>query len=180
MSGEVGALVPGRECGACAMCCKVYPIDWLDKPKPAGKWCHHCVPGTGCRIWQDIPKQCGDYYCHWRRNAQLGDAWRPDRAGFLINQNAPHMPYEVIVDTGKPDAWRKEPYYTQLKRAALVAIGEKKAVLLIIGMRQWVMLPDEEVPIPPDKIDGDLRIYQEPAHTGGKWRVEFLGKPQPA
>lgn len=172
------ALVPDRVCGTCTMCCKLYNVDWLEVPKPAGKWCHHCIPGHGCKIWENVPKKCADFYCHWRLNAQLGDAWRPDRAGFLINQNAPHMPYEVILDPTKPDAWRREPFFTQIKRAAVAAIAERKAVLIIVGARQWVLLPDREEPIPEDKINGDLRIYQEPHHAGARWCVEFLGKSE--
>ena len=39
-------VVPGRECGSCSLCCKVYNVPEIEKP--AGKWCRHCTPGKGC------------------------------------------------------------------------------------------------------------------------------------
>ena len=42
--------VEGKACGSCTMCCKLFEINWLDRPKPAGKWCPHCRPGQGCAI----------------------------------------------------------------------------------------------------------------------------------
>jgi hypothetical protein len=48
-------LVPGRECGSCSMCCKVYNIAEISKP--AGKWCSHCKPGKGCVIHDAPPRQ---------------------------------------------------------------------------------------------------------------------------
>src|SRR5258708_27094970 len=39
-------VIPGRECGSCTLCCKVYNIPEIGKA--AGKWCKHCTPGKGC------------------------------------------------------------------------------------------------------------------------------------
>ena len=47
---------PGRECGGCAMCCKVYTFPEITKP--AGVWCKYCKPGKGCTIHDNLPDQC--------------------------------------------------------------------------------------------------------------------------
>ena len=46
---------PGRECGACTLCCKVFDVPVLEKP--AGQWCKHCLPGRGCGIHGPLDQQ---------------------------------------------------------------------------------------------------------------------------
>lgn len=172
-------LVAGRECGPCSLCCKVLTIEFMNPPKPGGRWCQHCRPGNGCAIWQDRPKGCIDFHCDWRRNPLLGDDWRPDRAGFMINQAGEDLPFEVVVDPGRPDAWRKEPYYSRLKKAAAAALDANKIVLVVVGARRWVMLPDEDVPAPPDAVGREIRIIREKLLVGEKIHVRF-GAAKPA
>ena len=169
---DESGLVKGRECGSCSMCCKVLRVDWFEPVKEAGKWCQHCRPGKGCAIWDTRPQQCGAWHCNWRKNPELGDQWRPDRSGFLINRSALHMPFEVIVDPSKPDSWRKEPYYSVLKRAAAALIAEKSILVVQIGARQILMLPDNEVPVPKGLENTDFRIEPDPAT--GRLNVRFL------
>ena len=38
MESDASAIVPGRACGGCSLCCKVMVIAEL--AKPAGTWCH--------------------------------------------------------------------------------------------------------------------------------------------
>ena len=83
------------------------------------------------------------------------------------------MPIEINVDPGRPDAWRKEPYYSALKRAAEGQIANRGAVVVLVGARQWLMLPDKDVPIPADCISGDFRIWRDTPLLGGNWNVEF-------
>jgi hypothetical protein len=172
------SLVEGRECGSCSLCCKIFNIDWLDKPKPAGKWCHNCVPGKGCQIWQSVPQKCADFFCSWRLQGELGDEWRPDRAGFVINKAAEHLPFEILVDPGRPDAWRKEPYYSALKGASMNAARNHQALMVIVGLRRWFLLPDNDVAIPTEHFSSDYRIYRESALDGGRWQVRFLPAAQ--
>ena len=164
-------LVPGRDCGSCSLCCKVLKIDWLAAPKPGGKWCPHCAPGRGCGIWTNRPSGCATYFCEWRRLPQLGDEWRPDRAGFLISRPDPARPYEIVVDPGRANSWRQEPYYTQLKNAAASAIANRQALVVQVGGRQWILLPDGDQPVPPGKENHDFRLVQESPLFGGKWNV---------
>lgn len=166
-------LVAGRECGTCTMCCKLPAITFMEPPKPMGQWCSHCKPGRGCGIWAERPTGCMDFHCDWRKSEKMGDDWRPDRAGFLLNRSTPTSHYEVLVDPGKPDAWRKEPYYSGLKRAAAL-VGERGlSVLVVVGLRRWIMLPDEDVAVPSEHYASDYRVYRDASMPGGKWRIAF-------
>ena len=50
------AAAPGRACGPCTLCCKVYALPELEKPP--GVWCKHCAPGKGCKVHDALPDQC--------------------------------------------------------------------------------------------------------------------------
>jgi hypothetical protein len=74
--GEPVAIVPGRACGSCSLCCKLLRIEELDKP--AGVWCPHCQAGLGgCKIYGVRPGPCRSFHCAWLINPELGPEWRP-------------------------------------------------------------------------------------------------------
>jgi hypothetical protein len=175
---DARGLVEGRQCGSCSLCCKVYDIDWLDKPKPAGKWCHNCKPGRGCSIWKTVPQKCEDFFCSWRRMPQLDDSWRPDRSGFIIHRQAEHLPFEIVPDPGRPNAWRAEPYYSQLKRAAQSAIEQGTIFVVIVGGRHTFLMPDGEIAVPAGLENTDFRVFRD--NVTGKWGVRFLAEQQKA
>src|SRR5271156_1629072 len=78
-------LVPGRECGNCTECCKVMTIDSAELRKPPGVYCPHCLPGTGCGIYERRPSLCRTWHCQWRRSAWIDASLRPDRSGVLAH-----------------------------------------------------------------------------------------------
>jgi len=170
---EADPIVPGRECGSCSMCCKLPGIPFLDPPKPAGQWCRHCQPGRGCGIWSARPEGCIRFNCDWRKNARLGDEWRPDRCGFLLTRTSETSPYEVLVEPNRSDAWRKEPYYSGLRRVAALVAEYGLPVIVVAGSRHWILLPDREVAVPQDHISSGLRIYRQTGVPGEPWQVEF-------
>src|SRR3977135_545867 len=75
-------LVPGRSCGTCIMCCKVYAIRELNKR--AGQMCVHAERGCGCKIYDNRPDVCRSFYCMWRVDATLGPEWKPETARFVV------------------------------------------------------------------------------------------------
>ena len=107
----------GRVCGTCSLCCKLLPIRELEKPE--NTWCVHCRPAAGgCTIYADRPHSCREFACHWLISKNLGDEWAPAKARMFVHYN--HDPLGnvglyVIVDPSRPDAWRREPYWSQLK-----------------------------------------------------------------
>ncbi|MBV1690881.1 hypothetical protein KRR38_25185 [Novosphingobium sp. G106] len=53
--------------------------------KPQGLVCSNWRAECGCTIYDTRPQACRSFDCGWRRLAELGDRWRPDRSGILIN-----------------------------------------------------------------------------------------------
>ena len=149
----------GKACGACSMCCKLFDVDWLEKPKPAGQWCHHCRPGHGCAIWQQLPEKCASYYCIWRIDAALGPEWKPDRARFILTHAHHDAPLAVILDPASPDAHRREPYWSALLKTARQHLeGRGSTIVVYRGLRRSLLMPDGEITIPPDIALQDIRI----------------------
>jgi hypothetical protein len=76
------ALVEGRECGECTVCCVVPAIDKPEIQKPAAITCKHCS-GGGCAIYETRPLVCRSFHCAWRMFDFFGEDWRPDRSGIF-------------------------------------------------------------------------------------------------
>lgn len=80
-----GGPVPGRECGACDVCCVVFEIQVPSIAKPAGVPCQHLTRG-GCAIYEARPDMCRHWMCGWRLIPGLPENWRPDLSGILLYQ----------------------------------------------------------------------------------------------
>ena len=86
------ALIPGRDCGGCTVCCTLPTIDKPDVQKQSGATCTHCT-ATGCGIYETRYAVCRGYYCAWRTVDIFGDDWRPDRSGVM-----PYVETEGIAE----------------------------------------------------------------------------------
>jgi len=78
------ALVPGRSCGACNVCCVVPTIDEPALQKLPGYRCHNALPDGGCAIYATRPRTCREFFCGWRQLKWIGEALRPDVSGVLV------------------------------------------------------------------------------------------------
>jgi hypothetical protein len=86
-------LVPGRECGDCTVCCVVHSFDSPDFQKMPGVACAHLSQdGKGCSIHASRFAACHAYHCAWRFMAGLGEGWRPDRSGVLVDFQTEDLP----------------------------------------------------------------------------------------
>jgi hypothetical protein len=101
-----------RECGSCSLCCKLLSIRELDKP--IDTWCQHCRPGKGgCSIYANRPAECRSFECGWLADERIGEEWFPARCKMVLSQtDEGHL--SVTVDPAFSDAWRREPYHSQL------------------------------------------------------------------
>jgi hypothetical protein len=151
------APLPDRPCGSCNMCCKVFNFPELSKP--AGTWCRHIVQGKGCTIYEERPDFCRAFFCMWRLDAGLGPEWKPDRARFVLSAypGGKGQVLAVTLDPGAPGAWRKEPYYSQIKAWARAALPQHGQVIVVIGARVIVPLPASDVDLgvldPGDRVE---------------------------
>ena len=132
----------GKNCGECGMCCKLLTIQSLDKP--AGAWCGHFKRAAGCGVYDERPLACRGFICLWLDSDKLDEAWRPDRAKFLMYTEKDGQRLNVIVDPNQPGAWKREPYYRRLKAMSELAL-EGRELVVCIGDRRIVVFPHEDV-----------------------------------
>jgi hypothetical protein len=136
------ALVPGRSCEGCAMCCKLPFIKALDKPRDT--WCSHCSTRKQCDIYDARPEPCRDYYCGWMRLAKIPQEWRPIDSRMIINFTEDSRHLFIHVDPARPDAWRRKPYLQHLRELARVNNPNGGQVIVSIGEHYIVVFPDRE------------------------------------
>ncbi len=150
--------IKGRECVSCTLCCKVFAITELDKPR--GQWCDHCDVGAGCKIYPDRPPSCQSFVCGYLVWPMLGDHWFPARSKLIVANELDGNRVAVHVDPGKPMAWRDEPFYCEIKQMAHFAARDMKQVVVCVGKRAIVILPDEDVDL-GDLGDDDRIVVAE-------------------
>jgi hypothetical protein len=115
-----------RTCADCTLCCKVMAIEELEKP--AGRWCQHCRPGRGCLIYADRPAECRAFSCLWLLDERFGPHWRPSQSKMVLTTSADGI--QIRCDPGFPDAWRKQPFHSEIGR--LAASGEMHDVTVLV------------------------------------------------
>jgi hypothetical protein len=146
-------IVEGRSCKGCTLCCKLLAISEL--AKPSAVWCRHCDVKAGCRIHGSHPAECKDFFCGYLTNAALDEHWAPTRCKMVLTYDAAHAPrLSVHVDPGRANAWREEPYYSQIKRWAVAAAAKRGQVIVWQGRSTIAVLPDR------DKDLGEVRPDQ--------------------
>ncbi len=139
----VNIAAPGRDCGTCTLCCKVYDVPSL--AKPAGRWCQHCLPGRGCGIHETRPQHCRSFFCLWMTDATMPPEWKPERSKFVLTVDPVSRFLNVQVDPGAPGAWRAHPYYAKLRELAAQLLPEQRFVMVFVNKTATVLLPDKEV-----------------------------------
>jgi hypothetical protein len=155
------ALVRGRTCGTCRLCCKVYSIAELSKP--AGQWCPHLTRTAGCTVYRSRPHDCRQFFCAWRLDPNLGPEWKPEVSRFVLSADPRYQALTVTVDPGAPLAWKKEPYYSRLKSFSAGFFTENKRVLVNVRSHTIVILPDRDVPLGVIVPGEEIVIWREGA-----------------
>lgn len=138
MSGPLPTLA--RECGGCTLCCKVMGVNALNKAP--GTWCAHCDIGKGCRIYETRPDGCRNFQCGFLTMPELDERFRPSTCHFVVNATAER--FEIHVDQQRPDAWRKQPYYSWIKQMSRRAQARKMVAMVFVGKRCWAIYPDRD------------------------------------
>jgi Fe-S-cluster containining protein len=124
------------------MCCKVPRIKELNKPP--GRWCQHAVIGKGCGTYQNRPSACQRFYCQWMLDPALGEAWKPERAKFVLYPDPTREEvFIVAADRSFPEAWRQPPYFAAMQSWIRQGAERGRILLVHIGTRWLAMLPDQ-------------------------------------
>ena len=77
----VNMTIKKKECGDCSLCCKLPEINYFKKKKESFKWCDDCNVGVGCKIYNERPKGCRDFYCLYHGGLTN---LKPNKVGFYI------------------------------------------------------------------------------------------------
>jgi hypothetical protein len=151
---------PGRDCGTCTLCCKVYEVP--DLKKPAGRWCQHCTPGRGCGIHATRPDHCRSFFCFYMTEGWLGPEWKPEVSKFVVTIDPLSRYMMVQVDPGQPKAWRQEPYLSQFRRWAQTLLPQERLVVVMNGHAATAVTHQGEVELgimqPEDRVQVRMRI----------------------
>lgn len=123
-------MTPKRQCGECTLCCKLVPVQELDKQ--ANTRCQHQRFKKGCAIYGKRPHSCKTWTCRWLTNQDTYDLPRPDRAHYVIDvipdyvtvsDNKDQTPIKIPaiqlwVDPKHPDAYQNPMLRHYLLRQA--------------------------------------------------------------
>jgi hypothetical protein len=145
----------GKTCGDCTLCCKVMAIEEL--AKPVASWCPHCKPGRGCLIYRDRPGECRSFSCLWLVNELLDQHWKPSKSRFVLTTSEDGI--EIRCDPGFPDAWRKEPYRSEIREWAVSGETLDVTVVVMTGQKMILVTPDREFDL--GIVQPDERIVRE-------------------
>jgi hypothetical protein len=147
-----------RECGECTLCCKLMTV--VDLNKPAGTWCPHCTSRGGCGIYETRPQECRDFVCAWLQSDALDEQWKPSRCKFVVFAEPGSVNLKVSVDPARPDAWRKEPFYSYFKAWVRPRIAQGGKVVVMTGKRATAVLPDRDVDLGECTDDDRVVIFR--------------------
>lgn len=161
---ERSPVVPGRACNTCTMCCWV--LDIAELAKPAGAQCPHCIGGSGCGIYADRPRVCGEFYCGYLALPFVHARWFPDDCRMMIYPDAANGRLAVHVDPACPDAWQAAPFHADLRQWAVAADKMGFQVYVAIGRRIIAILPHEDVDL--GVFGDDDRLVYERATIDGR------------
>ncbi len=164
-------IVPGRECGSCALCCKVYNI--VEISKPAGKWCAHCKPGRGCKIHDNLPGQCAAFNCLWRTDPAVPAQWKPDQAKMVATIHPLSKHIQVQVDPGLPSAWSRQPYHDHLRQWATKNMPKGIHVIVFVNDQATLILPDQDVQLGPLTAEQIVSVVRQPGPNLGVYEIKI-------
>lgn len=163
--------VDGRSCDGCTMCCKLLSIEALDKPRL--QWCTHCNIGSGCKIYEERPRECRDFNCGYLIDAHIGEHWKPANSRMVISLSPEFNRLVIYVDPDRPDAWRKQPYYSDIKSWAGTAAKRQGQVLVSQGRDTIAVTPDGETNLGPVR-DDQLIITRRRSGVAGRTQLQHI------
>lgn len=164
---------PGKSCGGCGACCKLPEITELNKAPHVT--CANYVTGQGCSIYELRPGACRAFECGYMQNPELGEEWRPDKAGFML-YFAPGPRLVVETDLTTPDTWKAEPFISQLRDWSRRDRPTVFEVVVRTGRHLTMVFPEGEIVLGEDQNQPIRSGYRD---VGGR-RVPFAEFAKPS
>jgi hypothetical protein len=119
------------------MCCKLLRVEELDLPPLT--WCPNCDVKSGCSIYAERPHECRQFYCEYLLDPALSERWKPSRCKMVVVREDHGGALLIHVDPDRANAWREEPYASDIRawcraaarlgRDVIVWQGDTKIVL---------------------------------------------------
>jgi hypothetical protein len=81
----------------------------------------------------------------WLTQDWLGPEWKPDRAKIVFTMDQTSRFLQFQVDPGEPNAWKRQPYYANIKNWAAASVGRGQFVLVFVNKAATLVLPDRDV-----------------------------------
>ena len=106
----------------------------------------------------------GAFSCLWLVNDQLDQHWKPSKSRFVLTTSEDGI--EVRCDPGFPDAWRKEPFRSEIRQWAISGETHDVTVVVIVGQKMILVTPDREFDL--GVVQPDERIVRELEGTRGR------------
>lgn len=171
------ALVDGRNCDGCTMCCKLMWVEALDKPRQ--KWCEHCRVGVGCAIYYRRPDECRTFHCSYLLDANLGDHWAPKVSRMVVSWRADQRQLTIHVDAGRLDVWRREPYQSEIRQWAEAVAKDEVQILVRQGADLIVLLPDRDKNLGPVADGWRVLTLRRDGPQGIEWDAMAVAPDDP-
>jgi hypothetical protein len=169
--GEI-LTVAGRSCGECTLCCKLLLVEELAKPRDL--WCTHCKPGRGCLIYHSRPTDCKTFHCGYLMRAELGEEWKPNKCKIVLTSVEGINKIVAFVDPQRTDSWKREPYYSSLKKLAVNAALRKGWVVVRVERHTYVIFPDRDVDIGDLGEDETIVTSVSPTPSGLRFQAHKI------
>lgn len=136
---QESAVVPGRSCEGCTICCKLFAVEQLAKPPV--KWCEHCRIGTGCGAYDDRPIECQQFFCEYLLDPTLDESWKPSRSRIVVVRQELEGEILVHLDPADQDLWRQEPYLSRIRSWISADEASRQKVIVWEGDIKTQLLP---------------------------------------
>lgn len=164
-----------KQCGLCTLCCELLPVREIGVKAFQGCSLRRTIihaAGPGCSIYPRRPHACRAWSCGWLMSPDLGDEYRPDRVGFVVDV----MKDLVQVNGKDADAaqiWvapgHEEDWQLPAAHATIQALLEQSTVVLWrippgTGARAFALDEDGGIgytPVRPHDESNDLGDERE-------------------
>ena len=114
---------------------------------------------TGARL-SDLfssAAECQTFSCLWLVDDQFDQHWKPSKSKLVLTTSEDGI--EVRCDPGFPNAWRKEPFWSEIREWAISGETHDVTVVGIVGQRMTLITPDREFDL--GIVGPDERIVRE-------------------
>ena len=87
------------------------------------------------------PTECRQFYCGYLLDPTLDERWKPSLCKLVITHEEQLGETLIHNDPARPDAWRREPFHSQILAWAATAAAEGGKVIVWQGETKIAVMP---------------------------------------